>query len=159
MQDTGTARERKLAKGSVLETEPAAVNSESRGREFSARVSREQGTTKAKENLNYLGTKALGRDAISSCASGYASIPVITLRGVVVATLVRTINANREEFGNGCHLKRVKETKTGVASTADSVFTFMKKCWSRRSSRGNDAGSACGHEQVKRLESADAAER
>ena len=37
-QDTGTARERKLAKRSVLETKPAAVNSVSRGRESSARV-------------------------------------------------------------------------------------------------------------------------
>ena len=159
MQDTGTARDRKLAKGSVLETEPAAVKSASREREFSVRVSREQDTSKAKENLNNLGTKALGREAISSCASGYVTIPVITLRGVVVATLVRTINANSEEFGNGCHLKRVKNTKTGVASTADSVATFMKKCWSRTSSRGNDAGLACGHEQVKRVESADAAQR
>ena len=51
---------------------------------------------------------------------------------MVVATLVRMLNANSEEFGNGCHLKRVKDTKTGVASTADSVSTFTKKCWSRR---------------------------
>ena len=65
MQDTGTARERKLAKGSVLETEPAAVNSASREREFSATVSREQDTSKAKENLNNLGTKAMGGEAWS----------------------------------------------------------------------------------------------
>ena len=32
-------------------------------------------------------------------------------------------------------------------------------CWSRRSSRENNAGLACGHEQVKRLESADVAQR
>ena len=50
MQDTGCARERKLAKGSVLEAKPAAVNSVSRGRVSSARVPWEQGTSKAKEN-------------------------------------------------------------------------------------------------------------
>ena len=58
MQDTGTARERKLAKRSVLEAEPAAVNSTSREGEFSARVSRKQDTSKAKENSNNLDTKA-----------------------------------------------------------------------------------------------------
>ena len=36
---------------------------------------------------------------------------------------------------------------------------LMKKCWSWRSSRENNAGLACGHEQVKRVESADAAQR
>ena len=64
---------------------------------------------------------------ISSCASGYVTIPAITLRGVVVAILVRTINANSDEFENGCHLKRIKNTKTGAASTVDSVSMFMKK--------------------------------
>ena len=59
MQHTGTARERKLAKVSVLEAEPAAANSASRERELSARVSREQDTSKAKGNLNNLGTNAL----------------------------------------------------------------------------------------------------
>ena len=67
MQDIGTARERKLAKGSVLETKPAAVSSVSRGRESPARVPWEQGTSKAKENLNNVDTKAVGREVISSC--------------------------------------------------------------------------------------------
>ena len=159
MQDTGTARERKLAKRSVLEAEPAAANCASREREFSARVSREQDTSKAKENLNNLGTKALGREAMSSCASGNVTIHLFFLRGVIVETLVRTISANSEEFENGCRSKRVKDTKVGVASMTDSVSTLMKKCWSRRSSRGNDAGLACGRQQVKRVESADAAQR
>ena len=159
VQDTGTARERNLAKKSVLEAEPAAANSASREREFSARVSREQDTSKNKENLNNLGTKALGRESISSCASRYGTIPVITLRSVIVETLVRTISTNSEEFENGCHSKRVKDTKVGVASMTDSVSTLMKKCWSTRSCRGNDAGLACGHEEVKRVESADAAQR
>ena len=70
---------------------------------------------------------------------------------------MRTINAHSDVFKDGCHLKRVKDTKAGVASTADSVSKFMRKCWSRRSSRENNAGLACGHEQVKRLESADTA--
>ena len=118
----------------------------------------EQGTFKAKENFNNLDTKALGREAISSCASGYVTIPAITLRGVVVAILVRMMNANCDEFENGCHLKRVKDTETGVASTADSVSMFMKKCWSRRSSRRSDAGLACGHEHIQRVESAIAAQ-
>ena len=69
------------------------------------------------------------------------------------------INANSGEFKDGCHLKRVKDTKTGVASTADSVSKFIRNCLSRRSNRENTAGLACGHEQVKRLESADAAQR
>ena len=33
------------------------------------------------------------------------------------------------------------------------------KCWSRRSSRRNDAGLACGLEQIQRVESANAAQR
>ena len=84
---------------------------------------------------------------------------MVTLRGVIVETLVRTISANTEEFENGCRAKRVKDTKAGVASMTDSVSTLMKKCWSRRSSRGNDAGLPCGHAQVKRVESADATRR
>ena len=87
---------------------------------------REQDTSKAKENLNNLDTKALGREVISSCASGYVTIPAITLRGVDVAILVRTIDAISDESENGCHLKRVQDTKTGVASTADLVSMFMK---------------------------------
>ena len=70
MQDIGTARERELANGSRLETELAAVK---RGRESSARVPWERSTSKAKENLNNLDTKALGRVVISSCASGYVT--------------------------------------------------------------------------------------
>ena len=31
------------------------------------------------------------------------------------------------------------------------------ECWSRRRSHGNDAGLACGHEQIQRVESAIAA--
>ena len=122
-------------------------------------MSRELEASKAKENLNNLDTKAVVREVISSCAGGYVAIPAIALRGVVAAILVRTINANSDEFENGCHLKRVKDTKTGVASAADLVSTFMKKCWSRRSSGENNAGLACGHEQVKRVKSADAAQR
>ena len=125
-QDTGTARERKCVRRSVLESEPAAANSASREREFSARVPWGQGTSKVKENLNNLDTKALGREVTSGCASGYVTIPAITLRGVVVAILVRTINANSNEFENGCHLKQAKDTKTGLACTADSVSIFMK---------------------------------
>ena len=68
MQDTGTARERKLVRRSVLEAELAVANSTSREREFSDRVLWEQGTSKAKENLNNLDTKTLGREVISSCA-------------------------------------------------------------------------------------------
>ena len=159
MQGTGTARERRLVRRSGLEVELAAVNSASREREFSAWVSREQDASKAKENLNNLDAKALGREVISSCASGYVTISAITLRGVVVAILVRTINANSNELENGCHLKQAKDTKTGVASVTDSVSKFMEKCWSRRSSRENNAGLACGHEQILRVESADAAQR
>ena len=101
MQDTGTARERKLVRRSVLEAEPAAANSASREREFYAWVSRKQDAPKAKENLNNLDTKARGREVISSCGSGYGTIPAITLRGVVTAILVRLINANSHEFENG----------------------------------------------------------
>ena len=64
MQDTGTVRKRKLVRRSALEADPAAANSASRDIEFSARVSREQDTSKAKENLNDLDTKALGRGDI-----------------------------------------------------------------------------------------------
>ena len=122
-------------------------------------MSREQNASKVRENLNNLDTKALGREVISGCASGYVTILAMALGDVLAAILVRTTNANSDEFKDGCHLKRVKDTKTGVASTAGSVSKFMRKCWSRRSSRENNAGLACGHEQVKRLESADVAQR
>ena len=156
MEDVETIRERELARRSVSEAGPATANSASRG---SAWVSREQNASKVRENLNNLDTKALGREVISSYASGYVTIPAIALGGVLAAILVRTINANSDEFKDGCHLKRVKDTKTGVASTADPVSKFMTKCWGRRSSRENNAGLACGHEQVKRLELANAAQR
>ena len=99
-------------------------------------------SSKAKENLNNLDTKALGREVISSCASVYVTIPEIALRGAVAAILVRTTNANSDEFEN-----------------VVSVSMFMEICWSRRSSRENNAGLACGHEQMKREESANAAQR
>ena len=86
-----------------------------------------------KQYLNNLDTKGLGREVISNCASGYVSIPAIAVGGVLAAILVRTINANCDEFKDGCHLKRVRDTKTGVASTADSVSKFMRRCWSWRS--------------------------
>ena len=159
MEDVETIRERELARGSALEAGPAAANSASRGRECPAWVSREQNASQVGENLNNLDTKALGREVISSNASGCVTIPAIALGGVLAAILVRTINANRGEFKDGCRLKRVKDTKTRVASTADSISKFMRKCWSRRSSRENNAGLACGHEQVKSSESADAAQR
>ena len=122
-------------------------------------MSREQNASKVRENLNNLDTKALGREVTSGYASGYVTIPAIALGAVLTAILVQKINVSSDEFKDGCHLKRVKDTKTGAASTADSVSKFMRKCWSRRSSRENKAGLACGHEQVKRLESADAAQR
>ena len=56
MEDVETIRERELARRSVLEAGPAAANSASRGREFSAWVSREQNAS------NNLDTKALGRE-------------------------------------------------------------------------------------------------
>ena len=144
---------------SVSEAGPAAANKAPRGRVFSASVSREQDASKEKETLNNFDTRILRREVTSSCAGRYVTIPAIALEGVLAAILVRTINANSDEFKDGCHLKRVQDSKTGVASTADSVSKFMRKCWSRRSSRENTAGLACGHEQVKRLESADAAQR
>ena len=159
MEDVETIRERELARRSVLEAGAAAVSSASRGREFSAWVSREQNASKVRENLNNFDTKALGREVISSYASGYVTIAAIALGGVLAVILVRTINANSDEFKDGCHLKRVRDTKTGVASTADSISKFVRKCWSRKSSRENNAGLACGHEQVKRFESADVAQR
>ena len=122
-------------------------------------MSREQNASKVRDNLNNLDTKALGREVISSYASGYVIFPAIALGGVLAAILVRTINANSDEFKDGCHLKRVKDTKMEAASTADSVSKFVRKCWSRRSSRENNAGLACGNEQVKRLESANAVQR
>ena len=84
--------------------------------------------SKAKESLNNLDTRILGREVISSCAGGYVTIPAITLGGVLAAILVRTINANRGEFKDGCHPKRAKDTKTGGASTADLVSKFMRNC-------------------------------
>ena len=79
MEDVETIRERELATRSVLEAGPAAANSASRGRELSAWVSREQNASKVRENLNNLDTKALGREAISSYASGFVTIPAIAL--------------------------------------------------------------------------------
>ena len=86
MVDIETIRERELVRRSVSEAGPAAANSAPRGREFSAWVSREHDTSKVKENLNNLDTKALGREVISSCASGYVTIPAIAL-GVVPAAI------------------------------------------------------------------------
>ena len=105
MEDVEIIRHRELARRSVLEAGLAAANSASRGREFSAWVCREQNASEVRENVNNLDTKALGREVISSYASGYVTIPAIALEKMVAAILVRTINANSEEFKDGCHLK------------------------------------------------------
>ena len=119
---------------SVSEAGPATANSASRRRKFFAWVFRKEDASKVKENLNNLDTKAQGKKVMSSCASGNVIIPAIALGGVLAAILVRTINANSDKFKDGRHLKLVKDTKTGVESTADSVSRFVKKCWSRMSS-------------------------
>ena len=85
MEDVETIREREVAMGSVLEAGPAAANSASRGREFYAWVSRDQNASKVRENLNNLDTKALGREVISTYASGCVTIPAIALGGVLAA--------------------------------------------------------------------------
>ena len=85
MVDIETIRERELVRRSVSEAGPAAANSAPPGREFSAWVSREQDTSKVKENLNNLDTKALRREVISSCASGCVAVPAIALGGVLAA--------------------------------------------------------------------------
>ena len=76
MEDVETIRERELARRSVLEAGPAAANPRHE-EESSLPGCLGSKTSKVRENLNNLDTKALEREVISSYASGYVTIPAI----------------------------------------------------------------------------------
>ena len=129
-----------------------------RGREPPETVPQEQTTIEsAKENPSNLDPKVLESEAMTHRVSKL---------GVVAATSRLAVPWNTRAqscLGFICGL-----AGTASASERHDVWNdgsdgpdlhIRGECWGRRSSRGNDAGVACGHEQVQRVESADAAQR
>ena len=76
-----------------------------------------------------------------------------------ICGLAQTDSASDEVMVSGYWSKRGNGTTTGVVEVADSIPLIRGECWGRRSSRTNDAGLACGQEQLQRVESPDAAQR
>ena len=156
---------RKLAERAIAVAKSAFVDPGSRGGEPPDRVSQEQTTFgDAKENPSDLDTGVLEREAIgvvavtSRFAASWSTRAQWSCLGFICG-LARTASAGDEVIVNGYWFKRVSGATTEVVEATGPISTFRGECWSRRSSRRNDAGLACGHEQLQRVESADAAQR
>ena len=129
----------------------------------------------AKENPSDLGTKIPESEARSDRVSRLGIVAVTSRFAVLWMT-----RAKRNCLGDICELTRADSASDAVIV---SVYWFKREnggsdwngesdwngdwinlhirdeCWSRRSSRRNDADLACGHEQMQRVESAIAAQR
>ena len=76
-----------------------------------------------------------------------------------ICELTRADSVSDEAIVSGYWFKRWNG-ESDCSSESDWINLCIRhKCWSRRSSRRNDAGLACGHEQIQRVESANAAQR
>ena len=123
----------------------------------------------AKECPSDLDKRVLEREAMSRRASKYG-IVAVTRRfatpwntqaqwSCFICGLALTASANDEVIVTGYWSKRRNGTTTGVVEVADSIPTFAVNAGAGGGSRGSGAGLACGHEQLQRVESADAAQR
>ena len=73
--------------------------------------------------------------------------------------LTRADSASDEAIVSGYWLKRWNGESDWNGGSDWISLCIRDQCWNGRSSRRNDAGLACGHEQVHRVESANAAQR
>ena len=127
----------------------------------------------AKMNPSDLGTRILESEARSDRVSRLG-IVAVTSR----CTVLWMARAKWNCLGDICELTRADRASdklilsgywvnrengmvkaTGMMETTGSTRHIRDDCWNRRSRRRNDAGLACGHEQLQRVESANAAQR
>ena len=111
-----------------------------------------------------LDTRALEREAMPRRVSKYGVVAVtrpiccaLEHTGTVELLWLHlwastTASASEEVIVNWYWYKRENDETTGVMEVADSIPTFAVDAGGK-SSRRSDAGLACGHEQLQRVES------
>ena len=112
-----------------------------------------------KENPSDLGTKVLEREAMANCVRKLATRPREHF-----ARCDRCGPDTSDQCEQRCDYGWVLFDTSGKHNSWSGEHGWLSlhihdECWGRRSCRGYDAGLACGHEQVQRLESVDAVQR
>ena len=162
----------KLTQEAAIARDEGRLAEEAEGRELPERPLLEQMTLEcAKENPSDLGTKVPENEPRSDQVSRLGIVAVISRFAVLWTTrakwdclddtckLTRTDSASDEAIVSGYWFKRWNSESDWNGGSDWISLCIRDKCWSRRSSRRNDAGLACGHEQIQRVESANAAQR
>ena len=168
----------KLTQEAAIARDEGRLAEEAEGRELPEGLLLEQTTLEcAKENLSDLGRKVPENEPRSDRVSRLGIVAVISR----VAALWTT-RAKWNCLDNTCELTRADSASDEAIVGAywfkrwsgesdwngegdwnggsDWISLCIRdECWSRRSSRRNDAGLACGHDQTQRVESANAAQR
>ena len=163
---------RRLAEEAIPVSKSAFVDPGLGGREPPETVPQEQTTFEsAKENLSDLDTKVLESEAMLnrvskawSCHCDQSTCCDLEHTSAVELPWLHlwTGSNSQCERRSDCEWALVQASErhddwNGGNDWLD--FHSRGEYWSTRSSRVNDAGLACGHEQVQRLESTDAAQR
>ena len=145
-------------------SEEAVLTPESRGRELPEWLLLEQTTLEcARENPSDLGTKIPESEARSDRVSrlgivtGTSRFAVLWMTRAewnclgVICELKRADSASDEVIVSGYWSKRWNGESDWNGGNDWISLHIRDECWSRRSSRGNDVGLACGHEQIQRV--------
>ena len=167
----------KLKQEAATARDEGRLAEEAEGRELPERPLLEQKTLEcAKENPSDLGTKVPENEPKSDHVSRLGIVAAISRFAVLWTTraklnclddsckLTRADSASDEAIVSGYWFKRWNgesdwNGESGWNGGSDWISLCIRdKCWSRRSSRRSDAGLACGHEQIQRVESANAAQ-
>ena len=162
----------KLTQEAAIARDEGRLAEEAEGRELPERPLLEQMTLEcAKENPSDLGTKVPENEPRSDQVSRLGIVAVISRFAVLWTTrakwdclddtckLTRADSACDEAIVSGYWFERWNSESDWNGGSDWISLCIRDKCWSRRSSRRNDAGLACGHEQMQRVESANAAQR
>ena len=159
----------KLTQEAAIARDEGRLAEEAEGRELPERPLLERMALEcAKENLSELGTKVPENEPKSDPVNRLGIVVVIRRFAVLWTTrakwdclddtckLTRTDNASDEAIVSGYCFKRWNSESDWSGESdwnggSDWISRCIRdKCWSRMSSRGNDAGLACVHEQIQR---------
>ena len=165
----------KLTQEAEIAHDEGRLAEEAEGRELPARPLLEQTTLEcAKENPSDLGTMVPENEPRSDRVSRLGIVAVISRFAVLwtkwnclddTCKMTRADSASDEAIVSGYWFKRWNGESDWNGECdwnggSDWISLCVRdKCWSRRSSRRNDAGLACGQEQIQRVKSADAVQR
>ena len=157
----------KLTQEAAIARDEGRLAEEVEGRELPEKPLLEQMTLEcAKQNPSDLGTKVPENEPRSDQVSRLGIVAVISRFAVLWMTrakwdclddtckLTRADSASDEAIVSGNWFERWNSESDWNGGSDWISLCIRDKCWSRRSSRRNDAGSACGHEQIQRVESA-----